>query len=180
MKRHYLITLCFSLVLLTTNAQNFPIDDGTGKITYMKTVDCDNMSATDIYNTTKEWAKEQEGLSIQTDEVNKKLVFKGSFKVSYRPAKGTTNEEGEVSYMLHVGAKDGKYRYILVDLVHSGSSGDGGKLENPKPDCGTNKITNNSWAAIKQRTHSLSNKLITSLSKKMKEVQNDPTKNDDW
>ena len=177
--KHYLL-LVFTLFSFTLiNAQNFPIDEGTGKITYMETVSCGSLAASEIYTTTKDWAKEQ-NLNTTTDEANKKLVYSGTFTVSYRPSKSTSNEEGTVSYTLHIGAKDGKYRYILVDLVHKGASGDGGKLENAKPDCGTTVINNNSWSKIKQQAHAQANKLIESLNKKIKEVQNDPTKNDDW
>lgn len=177
--KHYSLLVIAFLSFTVLSAQNFPVDEGTGKITYMETVSSGSLTAAEIYNTTKEWAKTKE-LSTTEDEANKKLVYSGSFKVSYRPSKGTTNEEGTVSYTLHIGAKDGKYRYILVDLVHKGSSGDGGKLENAKPDCGTTIINNNSWSKIKQQAHTQANELIESLSKKIKEVQNDPTKNDDW
>lgn len=171
-----LLTCLFSISLF---AQNFPIDQGTGKITYMKTMVCDNMDASTIYTTAKEWTNEN-NLVLTTDEVNKKIVCSGTIEVSYRPAKGTSNEDGTVNYTLHIGVKEGKYRYILVDFVHKGSSGDGGKLENTKPDCGTTTITNHAWSGIKQDTHRAANKIISSLTKRMKEVQNDPTKSDDW
>lgn len=174
----YLFLAC-SLFILNVQAQNFPVDSGTGKITYMNTVEAKNMSAADIYSAANDWGKDN-GLTVESAESNKKLVFSGAFKVKYRPAKGTTNEEGTVEYKLHVGTKEGKYRYILVDLVHKGAAGDGGKLENLKPECGTTKITNHSWSGIKNKTHSLASKQIESLQKHIQEIQNDPTKNDDW
>ena len=116
MKLKFLL-VCSWLFLSVGTAQNFPIDEGTGKITYINTVSCEPLSASEIYKTAKEWATTQ-NLSLTTDQTDKKLIFNGSFKVSYRPAKGTANEESTVNYELHIGAKDEKYRYILVDLVH--------------------------------------------------------------
>ena len=179
MNSKYILCILLSLLFFNIQAQNFPIDEGTKKITYIKTIDVAPLTPSEIYDAAKDWG-EKEGLTIVSDETNKKIVFNGTFKVLYRPAKASTNEEGDVSYKLHIGVKNGKYRYILVDLKHKGPSGEGGKLEEPKPECGTTSITNNSWVKIKLATHRHASNLIEKLEVAMKVVQNNPTKSDDW
>ena len=67
-----------------------------------------------------------------------------------------------------------------IDFEHKGQPEDGGVLENKEPDCSFTKISSRSWTVIKKQTHKEVLGVIESLSKKIKEEQNDPTKNDDW
>ncbi|NQY07853.1 MAG: hypothetical protein HRT68_17050, partial [Flavobacteriaceae bacterium] len=59
MKKIYALCILLGFAITPGFSQNFPIDDGTGKITYIKTVEAPSMTAAEIYKATKDWAKEQ-------------------------------------------------------------------------------------------------------------------------
>jgi hypothetical protein len=56
-------------------AQNLPIDQGTGKITYLEVVDATGISNADMLKVAKEWGLKQ-GYTIK-EETADKIVFNG-------------------------------------------------------------------------------------------------------
>lgn len=176
-----IVTFSIILAAMVCQAQNLPIDNKTGKITYIKVVDATDMSAKDLYKYTKEWGVNQGFKIKKEDEANGEIVFEGASKVSYPGIKGKT-ETANINFTFYIFSKEGKYRYIATDLVHEGldKAPSGGKLENVNPDCGTIGMTSSSWQLIKKKTQSQMEALTADLERVIKEIQNDPAKKSDW
>jgi len=162
-------------------AQNLPIDQGTGKITYLEVVDATGVKPADIIKVIKDWGTKQ-GFTLK-EETSEKLVYQGSTSVEYPNVNGSATEKGTVTFTLSVFIKEGKYRYIATDLVHVGdikTKANGGKLENVNPDCGATKMTSKSWVTIKNKANANMIALTNDLKRVVKEYQNDPANKSDW
>ncbi len=175
-------TLVLMVGLVTRVAgQSLPVNDKTGKVTFMDVVSADGLSSAELFKIGKA-VGEASGWTVLEEEAGGKVKFQASKEISYASAT-SGNETGIVSYTYTFFAKEGKYRYIFTDFVHKQKGGrhnDGGKLENDGPDCGKMKMKGSSWAMIKTKTHRAVEASITDLKKKVKEVQNDPEKDDNW
>lgn len=174
-----LLILCLLFAVSIGSAQNLPVDSKSGKITFMKTVEATGLSAQQIYDIIKKWGQEN-SLTVKEDKAGAKIVYDASFEVEYPATKSAEKIKGTINYKFQLGAKDGKYRYILIDFVHKGQPEDGGSLENREPDCKFTNISSRSWTVIKQSTHKQALAIVESLKKKITAEQNDPTKSDDW
>lgn len=170
------VALCFATLL---SAQQLPIDEGTGKATYMKVMEIGDVTAVEAKTVIKKWAANQATFSTTTDEASK-TFYKGRYKVNYPAPKGGISHAGNVSYTLQFFYKDGKFRYILTDLIHSGKYGSGGDLENKEPKDGYGKITERAWNMITQQTIEQAEKMVEEFTKAITEFQNDPARSDDW
>jgi len=162
-------------------AQSLPIDTKTGKITYIKVVDAEGMTAKDLFKYSKEWGVAQ-GFKVKSeDAANGEVVFEGASKISYPGVKGKT-ETGNVTFTFFIFSKEGKYRYIGTDLVHVGldKAPSGGKLEAVSPECGSSGMTAASWQLVKKKTQANMEALTADLERVIKEIQNDPAKQTDW
>ncbi len=179
------LSLLFAFFLLVkfVNAQNeLPINEQTGKVTFLKVVDAEGLSAKKLYQLTKEWA-ESKGFTLQEEVVADEVVYKASTKVYYPSADGGgTTDEGIVHFSFSGFFKDGKYRLIVTDFTHEGDGKlpDGGKLENQTPECGKIKMSGRGWVTIKNKTRENIEELIADIQRVIKEVENDPANNDDW
>lgn len=172
-------TLLFLSSIITSYAQNLPVDAKSGKITFMKTVDAEGMTSQQLYDVAKEWGAEK-NYSIEEDKPGAKITFKGTAEIEYPVNKSSEKLKGIVHFKFQLGAKEGKYRYIFTNFEHKGNPDDAGALENEEPDCTFTKISIRGWTVLKKDTHKKMLILIDELTKKIKAVQNDPTKNDDW
>ena len=150
LKNFILISLFLSNFFI--QSQNLPVDDKSGKITFMKTVDAKGLSAEKLYQIAKEWGNEQ-SFTIDESKPNSKIIFNGSCKVNYPATKSAEKLDGRVEFKFHFGAKEGKYRYIAVEFIHKGAPKDGGALEDRVPDCEFINISSRSWTVIKKQTH---------------------------
>lgn len=181
MKKLFLIVLLCCGVMNLSNAQTLPVNQGTGKITYLEVVDASGVSPEDLAKVVKDWASKQE-FTI-TEEASDKLIYDAFSVVDYPGVSGSTTEKGKVKFSLSVFFKDGKYRYILTDFVHEGdvkTKANGGKLENINPDCGATKMSGKGWVTIKNKTASNMKALTDDLKRVIKEYQNDPANKTDW
>lgn len=174
-----ILSLCLLITFSISFSQNLPVDPKSKKITFMKTLDAAGLSAQQIYDVAKEWGNEQMYM-VDENKPGSKIVFKGSCKVTYPATKSAEKLDGRVSFKFQIGAKEGKYRYIAIDFIHSGAPDDGGALEDRVPDCEFTNISSRSWTVIKKQTYKELNTIIKSLTDKMSAVQNDPTQSDDW
>lgn len=167
----------------SASAQNeLPIDKNTGKVTFLEVVNAEGLTAQQIYDLTKTWAKEK-GYVVTEDVAGSKLYFDAHTSVHYPSVKGGgTTEKGIVHFKLQGFFKDGKYRLILTDFVHEGEGKlpDGGKLEAQTAACGKIKMTGRAWVTIKNKTRENAETLIADIKRVIKEVQKDPANNDDW
>lgn len=177
------LLLSFFLFIALAKAQNeLPIDQNTGKATFIRVVDAQSLSAKKLYQLTKEWA-ESKGYVAEEDVTADKLVYKASTKVYYpSPNGGGTTDEGVVHFSFSGFFKDGKYRLIVTDFVHEGEGKlpDGGKLELQTPECGKIKMSGRGWVTIKNKTRENVEELIADIERVIKEVENDPANNDNW
>ena len=161
------------------NAQTLPMNESTGKATYMKVMETGNVTAAEAKSVITKWAKKNPTFTTTLDEAGK-TFYKGRYKVNYPAPKGSVSHAGAVNYNLQFFFKDGKFRYILTDFVHSGKYGNGEKLENAEPKCGHGKISEKAWNMIKQQTIEQSEKMVAEFTKAIVEFQNDPARSDDW
>ncbi|MDB5272634.1 MAG: hypothetical protein JWO58_1001 [Chitinophagaceae bacterium] len=175
--------LAFAILCGSLNVAHaqLPVDQGTGKITYLEVVDAAGVKAADLNKVVKEWATKQ-GFALK-EEAGDKLVYAASTAVEYPAVSGTGTEKGKVNFSLSVFCKEGKYRYILTDFVHEGdvkTKATGGKLENVNPDCGATKMSGKGWVTIKNKTGANMKVLTDDLKRVIKEYQNDPANKTDW
>lgn len=165
-----------------------PISDATGKYTYIQTKGpgvADKLTADEILKKCKEWGKNKGYTEEATDKAGR-VIFNGSFKVTYTGTKGGTNLTGKVTFKMTIDCKENKYRVIMTDFVHEEPRGSGGELEAKSPACGSSKMKPTSWTAIKNLTNSKSLDILNGkdekkgLSDVIKKHNNDPARNDDW
>ncbi len=175
--------LTFTLLLICSlflgHAQDLPVDSKSGKITFMKVVDANGLTAQQLYDIAKKWGAEQ-GYTIKEDEPGKKITFNGSTAIEYPATKSAEKLKGDINFIFQFGAKEGKYRYVFTKFSHKGNPEDAGDLEDSEPDCTFTKISARSWTVIKKQTHKELLITIDKLTKKVTAEQNDPTKSDDW
>lgn len=177
------ILIALSLILssvVISSAQNLPIDNNTGKITYVRVENATGLTAADIFKYAKEWGLKK-GLKIKSEDAAKgEIQFEGAAPLEY-PGKVKT-ENGNVTFNFFVFAKEGKYRYIATDFIHAGANKapSGGKLEALNPACGAAGMSAASWQLIKKKTQSYMEALNTDFEKYIREIMNDPTKKSDW
>lgn len=179
-----LVLLSFSILFaFIVNAQNeLPINDKTGKVTFLEVISADGLSAKQLYKIMKDYATEK-GFSSVEDVDGAKLVYNATAIVYYPSAQGGgKTDKGIVHYTYSGFFKDGKYRVILTDFVHEGEGKlpDGGKLEAVTAECGKIKMTARGWVTVKNKTRENMEELIADTKRVIKEVQNDPANNDDW
>lgn len=168
--------MCIATMMI---AQGLPVDAKTGKVTFMKVIETDNVSAAEAKIVMQKWAAKQSTFSATTNEASK-LFYKGRHKVNYPAPKGSINQSGDVNFNIQFFFKDGKFRYIMTDFIHGSKYGSGGKMINADPKCGYGKIKDKSWNMIKNQTLTKSNKMVEEFTKALKEFQNDPARSDDW
>jgi len=174
-----LLILSLLLIGFSSKAQNLPIDSKSKKVTFMKAIDANGLSAQQLYDIAEKWGNDN-SFMVEEKKPGSKLVFRGSLKVTYPATKSAEKLKGNISFKFHFGAKENKYRYVAVDLEHSGAPDDGGALEDRVPDCEFSVLSSRTWTVIKKQTLKKMNVLVASLVAKITAEQNDPTKSDDW
>lgn len=182
MKNLLLLSICMVLGFVSKAQNELPINEKTGKVTFLEVISADGLSAQKLYDLTKEYAKEKGYVSVE-DVAGSKVVYNATTTVYYPSAKGGgVTEKGIVKFTYSGFFKDGKYRLILTDFVHEGEGKlpDGGKLEAQTAACGKIKMTARAWVTIKNKTRANIEDLIVDTKRVIKEVQNDPANSDDW
>jgi hypothetical protein len=90
--------------------------------------------------------------------------------------------DGKISMDVVIDVKEGKYRYTLKNISHvadkSGMSG--GSIYEKVPECGSMKMTDQTWKQIKSAAYGNIQLVIDDLKAKMKEDGGGPKKKDDW
>ncbi len=177
-----LFTLVLVIFALAANAQTktFPIDSTTKKITYSEVIQVNGASKEDLYKRAKNLGVSGNG--VQKDDPAEGLyVYKGSFNVSYPAPQPGLQHSGKVEYLVTVACKDGRYKYIVTNFVHSGDKASGGKLEGAIPECGKLILTPAGWGVIKKQTMEQTDKFIARLKAAMEGTDpNAPKVGTDW
>lgn len=176
------ITLLLAFFAFITFAQNLPVDAQTNLITYTEVVIANNMSAKELFDLSKTFC-EKNGYELKEETAGQKFEFMASFPVYYPATTSGKNDEGKITYLFYMDFKDGKYRYILNEFVHTGvnvRNSNGGQLENRSAACGGQKMSGRAWVQIKNKTDAKIKGLTAELKQLIKEVENDPKKSTDW
>jgi hypothetical protein len=176
------VIFLFVFFYLGSNAQDLPVNDKTGKITYMEVVESKGMKAAEVYKTLNEWCVSVGFKEIKKDDALLESTYSGSFQLDYPSTKPGRTDKGKVNFTVMIFGKDDKYRYIISDFVHEGLEGaaNGNKLEAVQPECGKAGMVPGNWTLVKNKTKAQLDTWIKEMKKKVLEVQNDPSKNKDW
>ena len=175
-------TLLLTFFALVTFGQNLPVDEKTNLVTYTKVVTADNMKAQELFDLAKGFC-EKKGYTLKEETAGQKFEFTATFPLYYPSATSGKSDEGVMTYLFYMDFKDGKYRYILNEFVHTGKSvknSDGGEIENQSAACGGQKMSGRGWVTIKNNTDKKIKELTAELEQLIKEVENDPKKSSDW
>jgi hypothetical protein len=178
-----LFTIIVVLLSLTANAQNWPIDKETGKITFTEVVTIDSATKNDLYLRAREWFAKTYNDSKEVIQVDDKETGKIIGKAIYRVNVHSfgIHPGGIVNYTILLLVKDGRYKYEITDLYHEGGQsglGSGGNLANEKSACGNFMLTQKYFSEIKQQSYDQTISLIDSLKLAMKSKS--LTKNENW
>ena len=87
MKKLLILGLCI-VGFASSKAQTsqiLPVDEKTGKVTFMEVVDAEGMNATETFQVVREWAKKRK--FVLTTSEGTKAEYSGKLPVSYRNAR---------------------------------------------------------------------------------------------
>jgi hypothetical protein len=150
-----LLVILFAMISVAVMAQDpkLPVDSKTKKIAYKGVTRAKNWGT----------AKKIKDKDVRKDAGVYSAT--GSFPVEYPGNVKNTTAKGTVTYTVTITAADGKYSYVVTDLVHKGADAksDGGPLEAAKPKAGIYVIPGTSWGVIKKETDTQVKKLIEEL-----------------
>ena len=182
MKKSFKLLVAMLLLVTASFGQDLPVDQNTGKITYIEVVDAAGLSAKDMYAVAKKWGGDKK-FTIKEDKDGESVIFNGSTPVEYPNVSGNNNDKGKVTFTCSIFLKEGKYRFIFTDVFHVAEGkvvgSDGGKLENVSPDCGKLKMSAKGWVTIKGRADVGLKALVADLKRVMNDAQNDIAKKSD-
>jgi|TARA_B110000211_G_C13952357_1_gene496772 hypothetical protein len=163
------------------NAQEFPISEKTGKVSYEGVVKIDSLSAQEIYSRANEWFaitfNSAQSVIQMNDAEAKKIIGKGSTNVMFR-----TFDGGQFFYTISFFAKEGRYKYIITDIYHKSSpanpNGSGGDIANETPSCKKWYLTIKQWSDFRTQAETNINLLIDNLNQYMNKTNT--LDDDDW
>ena len=112
-----LLTALTAVFALTGQAQNLPIDAETKKVMYQETVEIDSLTKDLLAERAKIWMKQfyKSDKLDMNDVANSRIMKEGYFiiKLTYDYK---YKSENNVSYMITIASKEGKYRYSITDF----------------------------------------------------------------
>ena len=180
MKYSFLVILT-ALASMNIKAQDFPLDPETQKYTYMEIVVTEGSTKDQLYNKAKTWGTLHKYTVLKEDKDKGELMVQGSFPVKYPAPQPGLYHDGTVSWMMSVFSKEGKYKYVLTNFVHSSPKGNGGKLESKDPECGKFTLTMPAWALIKKDSKVKLEAIVKDLKTAMSAPENKvKSSGDDW
>lgn len=101
----------------SAEAQNLPIDAETKKVLYQETVEIDSLTKDVLAARAKVWMKQfyKSDKLDMNDVANSRIMKEGYFiiKLTYDYK---YKSENNVSYMITIASKEGKYRYSITDF----------------------------------------------------------------
>ncbi|ABG59602.1 hypothetical protein [Cytophaga hutchinsonii] len=146
-----------------SQAQSLPaVDSTTKKIAYTDVVTVDGATQAVLF-------KRAHGLNISgsgvlTDKpADGYYSYKGQFKVSYHAPQPGLMHAGIVTYTVVLACKDGRYKYVITDFVHTSEKGNGGALEKSVPECNKYVLSMQGWGDIKKLTAAEMEKLVANI-----------------
>ncbi|MDB5258337.1 MAG: hypothetical protein JWM14_3032 [Chitinophagaceae bacterium] len=112
-----LVVVMASFFAITAQAQNLPIDGETKKVLYQETVEIDSLTKDVLAERAKVWMTQfyKSDKLDMNDVANSRIMKEGYFiiKLTYDYK---YKSENNVSYMITIASKEGKYRYSITDF----------------------------------------------------------------
>lgn len=112
--------ICFGIVGLICNAQLFPIDSTTQKITYSNIEILDSIPTAKIYKNAEQWVennfKNRKNYDTQFNLKEGYITCNTGFLV-YTKGIASKQIHGEITYNIKIDIKDNKYRYTFSNFV---------------------------------------------------------------
>lgn len=150
-------------IFLVCSASTFgqvtlPIDKNSGKTIFTEIISLDSISAENIYNRARFFVvnnfSSAKTVTDLSDDKLHTIVLKAYTTTHFKSWAGIF-EAGGFNYTLKIYCKDGRYKYEISDLIHTGiydavNNSSGGEIENVKPACGTMRISKGQWDYIKK------------------------------
>jgi hypothetical protein len=172
----------FMLISSILLAQDFPINEKTGKVSYEGIIKVDDATAADLYVKASEWFamtfNSANNVIQMQDKDAGKIIGKGAIKVE---KSGYPN--GVFDFTIKFSSKEGRCRYIITDIAHdkrgSALNGSGGAIENEKPACGSMYMFKKHWKKLKEQAHNKITVLSNDLANHMS-ASNSEEEDDDW
>jgi|SRR6478609_8322794 len=169
---------CFNAMAQTTTP---PIDQATQKITFAEVVEVSGSTKAVLYSRAKQLGIL--GANTKVDNAAEGIYsYKGEFQVKYHAPQPGLYHTGVVNYVVTIYCKDGKYKYVITDFIHTSPKGNGGKLEGALPECGKYVLSPSGWADIKKSTWEQTDALVRNLKLKMANPSGTgvPASGQDW
>ena len=173
--KNFIIFLFLLFSISTFGQVTLPIDEITGKAVFTDVISLDSISAENIYNRAKLFIANNynstKNITDLSDDKSHSLVLK-AYTTTHFKSWGGIYEAGGFNYVFKIYCKDGRYKYEISDLTHTGiydkqNSSSGGAIENEKPACGTMHISKAQWDYIKKDCVSNIEELIKALKQSM-------------
>ncbi|MCU0416898.1 MAG: DUF4468 domain-containing protein [Cytophagaceae bacterium] len=143
-----------------------PIDSVTKKVSYTGVEQIAGATMADLYKRAKNC--NADGSAVVMDNSTTGIYsYKGSFSVLYSAPQPGLKHSGKVSYAVTIAVKDGRYKYVITDLVHTSEKGNGGGLERSIPECNKYVLTLAGWAEIKKQAETQMNTLVANIKRGM-------------
>lgn len=111
------LAVLMTIIPMTINAQNLPIDPESKKITFQETVESDTLKKDVLYERSKEWIKNYyKSDRYDMNDVVKSRLMKESYFVIKLTYDYKYKSDNNVTYMITIESKEGKYRYTITDF----------------------------------------------------------------
>ncbi|MDB5273471.1 MAG: hypothetical protein JWO58_1838 [Chitinophagaceae bacterium] len=116
-KKEWMLMVFTLTSFVSLQAQNLPIDAETKKVLYQETVEIDSLTKDVLNERAKTWMThfyKSDKLDMN-DVANSRIMKEGYFiiKLTYDYK---YKSENNVSYMITIASKEGKYRYSITDF----------------------------------------------------------------
>ncbi|HSZ24360.1 MAG TPA: DUF4468 domain-containing protein [Cytophagaceae bacterium] len=180
MKKLFTCSLILFAFLAKAQTKTFPIDSASKKIMYSEVIQLNGVTKDELYKRAKNLGVAGNGTQ-KDDPAQGLYMYKGFLNVSYPAPQPGLQHSGKVEYLVTLACKDGRYKYIITNFVHSGEKASGGKLEGSLPECGKLILTLAAWGSIKKQTMEQMDKFIKNLKANMEGADpNAPKVGNDW
>lgn len=117
-----ILTVC--TINLFSQETSFPVDANTGRLLYSEVVRVDSVNSQELYVRAHSWIARSFNSASNVIQLDDKaagmIVVKGVFAVKdnvVNPTMMDVSLSGTVDFTLEIQTRDGRYKYIITDLV---------------------------------------------------------------
>ena len=180
-----LFVLAFTFIGGQAFSQELPVSEKTGKVSYENVITVEGSTSSDLYISANEWFattfnSANDVIQMQDKEAGK-LIGRGVIQARLKQY-GSLKYSGLWNYTLSITTREGRYKYSLTNISHSGRDG----IQNTMPNCGvieSNKsacnlyYTKKKWKEEKAR---LNNEIISIVNSLLEYMSETNLENDSW